>query len=152
MSSSKAMDEEQFYVELFKHGLHAIYCHLVDLFNHVVRTSFLKPWSHHIIHLIYKPIPSVDPNNYRTIMVEHNFSKLYATVLHMQFFGNFEQRHLKAKGQDGFKRAHQTIDHILAPLAIIEKESHLSSEVYCCFVNFRKALDFDPKVALFQKL
>jgi hypothetical protein len=42
MNNSKATDEEGFQAEFFKHGLRALVSHLVDLFNHVVRTVFLR--------------------------------------------------------------------------------------------------------------
>jgi hypothetical protein len=98
MSSSKAADEEGFQEDFFRHGLHALVSHLADLFNHVARTGFPLAWSHHIIHLIHKLGPSSDPNNYWTIMVGHMFSKLYATVLHMKFSSELEQRSLRARG------------------------------------------------------
>ena len=63
MSSSKATDEDGFQVEDFKHVLHTLDCHMDDLFNHVVNSGFPKPWSHHIIHPIYKLIPSANPKN-----------------------------------------------------------------------------------------
>jgi hypothetical protein len=91
MSSSKANNEEGFQAKFFKHSLRALVSHLVDLFNHVVHTSFPSAWSHHIIHPIHKSGPSSDPNNYRMIMVGHTFSKLYATVLHMKLSSELEQ-------------------------------------------------------------
>jgi hypothetical protein len=152
MSNNKSTDEEGFQAEFFKHGLHALVSHLVDLFNHVVRTGFPSAWSHHIIHPIHKSGPSSDPNNYRTIMVGHTFSKLYATVLHMKLSKELDQRSLRARGQAGFRPAHQTIDHIFTLQAIIEEARHRSSKVYCCFVDFRKAFDSVPREALFQRL
>jgi hypothetical protein len=104
MSTNKAADEEGFQAEFFKHGLHALDYYLVDLFNHVVCTGFPQAWSHHTIHPIHKSGPSADPNNYRTIMVGHTFSKLYAIVLHMKLSRELERRLLRARGQAGFIR------------------------------------------------
>ena len=36
--------------------------------------------------------------------------------------------------------------------AIIEEARHRSAKVYCCFVDFRKAFDFVPRVALFERI
>ena len=77
MSSNKTADEEGFQEGLFKDDLHALDYYLANLFKHVVFIGFPEPWSHHIIHPIHKSSPSVNPNNYRTIMVGHTFSKLY---------------------------------------------------------------------------
>jgi hypothetical protein len=112
MNNNKAIDEEGFQVELFKHNVRALVSHLADLFNHVVRIGFPLAWSHHIIHSIHKSGPSSDPNNYWTIMVGHTFSKLYATTLHMKLFSELEHRHLRARGQARFRHDHQTIDYI----------------------------------------
>jgi hypothetical protein len=102
MNNNKAADEEGFHAEFFKHGLRALVSHLADLFHHVVRIGFPSTWSHHIIHLIHKSRPSLDPNNYKTIMVGHTFSKLYATALHKKHSIELERRHLRVKGQARF--------------------------------------------------
>jgi hypothetical protein len=98
MNSSKLVDEKGFQVEFFKHKLHSLASHLVDIFNHVVCIGFPSEWSHHIIHSIHKSSPSLDPNNYRTNMVCHTFSKLYTTVLHMKLSSELDCRHLRARG------------------------------------------------------
>ena len=36
--------------------------------------------------------------------------------------------------------------------SILEEACHCSSKVYKCFADFRKAFDFAPRVALFQRL
>ena len=106
MSSSKSTDEEGYQVEFFKHGFRVLVSYLDDLFNHVVRGGFPPIWSHHIIYPIHKSGAASDPNNYRMIMVGHTFSKLYGTILHMKLSSDFEQRNLRARGQEGFRPAH----------------------------------------------
>lgn len=113
MNTSKATNEEGFQLEFFEHVLHALDNHLAYLFNHVVRIGFSQAWSHHTIHSIHKSGPSVDPNNYRTIMVVHTFSKLYALVLHIKLSRDLKGRLLRVRGQAGFRPAHQTTNHIL---------------------------------------
>jgi hypothetical protein len=152
MNNNKAADEEGYQAEFFKHGFCALVSYLADLFNHVVREGFPPTWSHHIIHPIHKSGSSSNPNNYRTIMVGHTFSKLYAIVLHRKLSSDLEQRQLRARGQAGFRPAHQTIDHIFTLRAVIEEARHRSSKVYCCFVDFRKAFDSVPREALLQRL
>lgn len=96
MNSSKAADEEGYQAKFFKHGLRPQVSYLVDLFNHVVREGYPPVWSHHIIYLIHKSGPTSDPNSYKTIMVGHTFSKLYATVLHRKLSSTLEERGLRA--------------------------------------------------------
>jgi hypothetical protein len=95
-----------FYAKFFKHGLHASDNHMVNLFNHVVRTSFPQTWSHHTIHPIHKSSPDTYSNNYTMTMVGHTFLKLYATILHMELSKELEGRHLRASGYAGFKPTH----------------------------------------------
>ena len=124
--------------------------YVADLFNHVVREGFPPIWSHHIIHPIHKSGATSDPNNYRTIMVGHTFSKFYAIDLHMKLSRDFEQKNIRAQGQAGFRPAHQTIDHIFTLRVVIEEARHHCSKVYCCFVDFRKAFDSVPREDLLQ--
>jgi hypothetical protein len=151
MNSSKAANEECYQAEYFKHSPHTLVSYLADLFNHVVREGFPPAWSHHIIHPIHKSGSSSNPNNYRTIMVGHTFSKLYATVLHRKLSSDLQQRHLRAREQAGFRPPHQNIDHIFTLCVVIEAR-HRSSKVYCCFVDFQKAFDFVSREALLQRL
>jgi hypothetical protein len=69
MNSCKEVDEEGFKAKFCKHMLLSLSSHLDDLFNHVVFTGFPSEFSHHIILLIQKSCPSLDPNNYMMIMV-----------------------------------------------------------------------------------
>jgi hypothetical protein len=128
MKTNKVVNEEGFKAKFFKQGLHAMDKHLADRFNHAICMGFPQSWSHHIIHSIHKLGSSTYPNNYRTIIVGHTFSKLYATTFHLKLFGELERRQLRARGQVGFQLEHQTIDHILIILAIIEEERYHSFE------------------------
>jgi hypothetical protein len=40
LSTSKVVDEEGLQVEFLKHDIHSLNTHIVDLFNHVVCSSF----------------------------------------------------------------------------------------------------------------
>ena len=51
--------------------------------------------------------------------VEHTFSKLYDTVLHLQLPDELESRQLRAKGQVYFCLEHQRTDHIFTLRAIV---------------------------------
>jgi hypothetical protein len=150
MSSNKAANEEGFQEEFLKHGLRALVSHLVDLFNHVVNTGFPSAWSDHIIHPIHKSSPNTYPNNYRK--VGQTFTKLHATVLHMKLSNELEQRSLRARGQEGFQYANQTIDHIFTLQVIIKEARHHSSKVYYCFVDFRKSFDSVSRESFFRRL
>jgi hypothetical protein len=70
----------------------------------------------------------------------------------MKLSSDLERKHLRAKGQAGFRPSHQTINHNFTVRAIIEEAQHRSSKVYCCFVDFRKAFESVLREAFFQRL
>ena len=58
----------------------------------------------------------------------------------------------QAKGQAGFRRNHSTMDHLLT-LRIIAEECHNNkSDLFCCFLDFRKAFDIVPRNNLWNRL
>lgn len=152
MRCNRGADEEGFQAELFKLGALVLGSYLPTLFNRVVCTGFPSSWLRHVIYPIYKSRPISDPGNYRTIMIEHTFAKLYATALDTMLSSELDKRGCRERGQAGFRANYQTMDHIFTLRAIIEEARHQSKEVYCCFVDFRKAHDFVPEMALFQRI
>jgi hypothetical protein len=60
-------------------------------------------------HPIHELGAREDMDNYWTIMVDHTFSKLYATTLHLQLCEELERRHLQARGHERFREEHQTL-------------------------------------------
>lgn len=152
MKCSRAADEEGFQAELFKFDASLLGLYLSTLFNRVIHTKFPNSWSRHLIYPIHKNGPIFNPGNYRTIMIGHAFAKLYATTLNAMLFGDLDRKGCRARGQAGFRADYQTMDHIFTLWAIIEEARHRSEKVYCCFVDFRKAFDSVPRMALFERL
>jgi hypothetical protein len=70
----------------------------------------------------------------------------------MKLSSELERRHLRARGQAGFRPTHQTTNHIFNLRAIIEEAHHRFLKVYYCFVDFQKAFDSVSREALFQRL
>ena len=78
-------------------------------------------WHGHITpsNPIHKHGSIIDPNDYRPSICI--FSKLTAMVLHMNLFGELEERHLSARGHARSRFAQQTIDHIFTLKAITKE-------------------------------
>jgi hypothetical protein len=85
---------------------------------------------------IHKSGATVVLNNYQKIIVDHTFSKLCATTLHLLLSKDPERRHLPTRVQAGFIPEHLTTDHILTLWAIIEEAKHQSLKVLFCFIDF----------------
>eukprot|EP01018_Ginkgo_biloba_P024385 Gb_38872 [translate_table: standard] len=152
LQTSRAADVDGLQSEFLKYAASTLCFPIANLFNEVIIHGFPPSWSSHLIHPIYKLGDPLDPNNYRTIMIGHTLSKLYATILDAYISSFVDNLKLRTHGQDGFRRDHQTIDHILTLRAIIEEACYNGKPVYCCFVDFRKAFDTVPRHLLFERL
>ncbi len=152
MKCSHVADEEGFQAKLFKFGASVLGPYLSILFNRVIHTRFSSSWSRPLIFPIHKTDPVSDPGNYRTIMIGHTFAKLYVTTLNAMLSVELNRIGCRARGQASFQADYQTMDHSFTLWAIIEKARHKSEKVYCCFVDFRKAFDSIPRVALLERL
>jgi hypothetical protein len=57
-----------------------------------------------------------------------------------------------AKGKEGFRPKHSTIDHGITLRHIIEKVWEKKEKAFCCFVNFKKAFDTVPRDNLWHRM
>lgn len=111
---------------------------------------YLTMWS-----IQASPLPGQDTlfiqsTNWGLVMIQTT-TGLSWWVIHSPSFKP-RSRHLRVRGQAGFRPNYQTIDHIFTLQAIIEEAHHRSSKVYSCFVDFQKALDTMSREAFFQRL
>jgi hypothetical protein len=93
-----------------------------------------------------------NPSNYRTIMINPLFAKLFGSMLENKISKWAEERDKRAKGQAGFRPKHSTVDHCITLRHIIEKVWEKKEEVFCCFVDFRKAFDTVPRDKLWSRM
>ena len=85
-------------------------------------------------------------------MIGHTFAKLFVTTLNAMLTGELDRKGCRARRQASFWADYQTMDHIFTLQAIIEEARHRLEKVYCCFVDFHKAFDSVPRMALFEML
>ena len=69
---------------------------------------------------IFKAGDAMMPGNYRTIMIGHTLTRLYASILEQQLSRWADRAGIRESGQAGFKKGFSTLDHILTLRAIIE--------------------------------
>ena len=78
-------------------------------------------------------------------MISPILAKLYGIILEKKINTRLKYEGKWAKDQKVFRRNHSTMDHLVM-LRIIKDEFHNSkSNLFCCFVDFRKAFDMLPK-------
>ena len=125
---------------------------IAHVFNRAIGEGFPEEWTRHTIVPIHKSGDTLDPGNYRTIMIGHVMAKLYGAVLEAELSSFAETEGLRAPGQAGFRRAFSTIDHVFVLRCLIDGAKVRKKRLYCCFVDFRKAFDTVPRERLFRRL
>ena len=96
-------------------------------------------------------------SNYQGISVGSVFAKLFAMILDHRIAVWAEDEGIQAKGQAGFRKDFRTTHNIFAFQSLIDKQKQTwqgkaSGKLYCCFVDFKKALDTVPRGLLWQVL
>ena len=125
---------------------------IAHVFNRAIGEGLPEEWTQHTIVPIHKSGDTLDPGNYRTIMIGHTMAKLYGAVLEAELSSYGETEGLRAPGQAGFRRTFSTIDHIFVLRCLIDGAKVRKKKLYCCFVDFRKAFDTVPRERLFRRL
>ena len=92
------------------------------------------------------------PSNYRTIMISIILAKLYGIILEKKISLRLESHGKRDKVQDGFRRYHSTVDHLVTFRIIAEEFRNTKTNLFCCFVDFRKAFDMVPRKNLWNRL
>lgn len=141
MASGKAKDIEGYQAKILKIGGHVLIPHIHKLFNLAVKQGFPTPWTKSLIIPIFKSGDKNNPSNYRTIMISPLLAKLYGVILEKKMSIWLEREGRRAKGQTSFRRHHSTNDHLI----IAEECCDHKSDLFCCFVDFRKAFDTVPR-------
>ena len=85
-------------------------------------------------------------------MISSLLAKLYGIVLEKKINIWLESEGKRAKGQAGFRRKHSTTDHLVTLRIIVEDCCNDKSNLFCRFVDFRKAFDTVPRNNLWNRL
>ena len=71
-------------------------------------------------------------------MIGPLLAKLYSIILEMKLNIWLEIEGKRDKGQAGFRRQHSTMDHLVTLRIIVEDLHNYKSNLFCCFVDFRR--------------
>jgi hypothetical protein len=121
IANVKAKDIEGNQAEIFKIEGHILIPRIHKLFNLAVKQGFPKTWTQSLIVPIFKNGDTNIPSNNRTIMISPILSKLYGIILEKKISLWLETHGKRDKGQDGFRRYHSTLDHIVTFRIIAEE-------------------------------
>ena len=148
MKTRRSYDHAGLVAEHFIHAKDIITRLIRVMFNRALNEGFPDTWSLSTIIPIFKSGDPMKPGNYHTIMIGHILAKLYASILEQQLSRWAERSSKRAPGQAGFRKGFSTLDHIITLRAIIEEGRSEGRNVYCAFVDFRKAFDAVPRTQL----
>jgi hypothetical protein len=124
----------------------------MKIFNNIIQQGFPTDWTRSLGILLFKSGDVNNPSNYRTIMINPLFAKLFGSMLENRINRWAEERDKRAKGKVGFRPKHSMIDHGITLRHIIEKVWEKKEEVFCCFVNFKKVFDTVPRKKLWHRM
>ena len=85
-------------------------------------------------------------------MIYHILAKLYGLILEKKLRLWLENHGKRAKGQDGFQRHHSTINPLVTLRVIVEEFGNSKFNIFCFFVDFRKAFEIVPRDKLWKIL
>jgi hypothetical protein len=148
----KAKDLVELQAEYLKWGSKTIAPHIMKIFNNIIQQGFPTDWTTSLAIPLFKSGDVNNPSNYRTIMINPLFAKLFGSMLENRISKWAEEGDKRAKGQAGFRPKHSTIDHGITLRHIIEKVWEKKEEAFCCFVDFKKAFDMVPRDELWHRM
>lgn len=152
MANGKAPDTLHFNTEMLKWTKEYTRGCLVRLLNNAIENGFPLEWQDNWLKPIYKGGDRNQLTNYRTIMVGSTMAKLFSTIIEnkLSLWAEFNKK--RAVGQAGFRKNHNTADH-LTTLRVLMEESRLRGQpLFCCFIDFKKAFDTVPRNSLWERL
>ena len=128
------------------------------LFNALfTQCQYAQDWSAATLSAVFKKGDAGALDNYRAIAVGAVLGKLYAVILETRLTVCAEKHGWRARGQAGFRPDKSTVDQVFILRHMIEavqqaKGRGTPKQLFCCFVDFRKAYDLVPRDLLLRRL
>ena len=85
-------------------------------------------------------------------MISSILVKLYGIILDKKISIWLESHDIRAKGEAEFRRYHSTVHHLVTFRIIAEELCNTKTNIFCCFVDFRKDVDMVPRKKLWNRL
>ena len=154
LKNNKACGVDNIINEFIKCCPVAIYDILVMIFNIILNTGIVPTiWSISLIQPIYKGKGSVnEPDNFRGISLISCLSKIFTAVINNRLSFYLNDSDILGEEQAGFREHYCTSDHIFVLNTLINIYQTKNKQIYCAFVDYRKAFDFINRSNLWGKL
>ena len=140
---------------LIKDAFKVLSVELTHIINEAIRTStFPDAWEIGSITPIPKEGDSLDPGNWRPIIILPLPSKLLERALHFQFISHLDNNGYLSENQHGFRAGKSTSTAILDLTRLLTDNYNKGEHTSCVFVDYKKAfetLDHDILLRKFAK-
>ena len=121
LATGKAQHIDGLQAEYLKWGAEILTPHITKIFNSVNREGFPVRWTTSVVIPLHKSGDINNPSNYRTIMINPLFGKLFGSLVEQKISNWAEVEGKHAIGQVGFRPKHSTIDHGITLRYLIKK-------------------------------
>lgn len=148
----KEKDLVKLQVEYLMWGLKTLTPHIIKIFNDILQHEFPKYWTTNLSIPIFTSGDINNPSNYRTIMINSLYAKLFGNMIENRIIKWLKEQEKHAKKKVGFKPKHSIVDHGIILRHIIENVWEEKEEVFCHFVDFKKAFDTFPRDKLWHRM
>lgn len=146
----KEKDLVELEVKYLKWGSKILTPHITHIFNNIIQQRIPTDWTTSLAIPLFKRSDVNNYSNYRTIITNPLFAKLFGHMLKNKVSKWAEERDKCAKGKVGSRPKHSTVYHCITLWHIIEKIWEKKEEFFCCFVDFRRVFDMVPRDKLYH--
>ena len=129
--------------EMLKFGLNILVPAITKLFNLVLKSgNFPSAWNTNFQVPLFKKGDPLSCDNYRGISITSCLGKVFTSLLAERVQNFLSTNNMLSIYQTAFRKKHGTNDHIFILKTVITKYvKRLKLNLYCCFIDFRKAFD-----------
>jgi hypothetical protein len=154
LKNNKSSGLDQIINEYLKNSPKPVVLIIVKLFNIVFRTGVVpSDWCSGFINPIFKNKgSSKSADNYRGITLLSCLGKLFTSTMNSRLTKFAIKRGLIGEEQAGFRPGYCTQDHIFVLDALIHLYKARYEQLYCAFIDYRKAFDLINRSFLWMKL
>jgi hypothetical protein len=153
LKSGKASGCDMLINELFINGRDVLVSSLTTLFNKLLSLGYFpSSWSEGILVAIHKSGDKNSAENYRGITLLSVFGKLFTKVINNRLNTWADNYSIIIEAQAGFRQHYSTVDNIFIMHGLISHFTSMHKQLYCAFVDFRKAFDLINHKILWYKL
>jgi hypothetical protein len=124
---------------------------LLYIYNLIWKRKVIpREWTNAVIIPIYKKGNTRDCRNYRGISLLCVAAKVYETIIERKIRKEIE--HKLEDVQSGFRKGHNTQDHIFTMQQVIEKALKKNKEIHLSFIDMEKAFDSVKRKDIWESL